>query len=50
MVIYKVHFINNAGEDVYTEVVDYDNAKILVEKFQLLKIPAELEQCGTIPE
>jgi len=50
MAVYRVHFTNNAGEDIYIEVVDYDNAKILIEELRLLKIPAELEQWGTIPE
>ncbi len=50
MVVYKVHFINNAGNDIYSEVVDWENANKLVEELRLLKISAELQQFGTIPE
>ena len=50
MVIYKVHFINDAGYDVYIEVVDWENAQSLVEELRLLKLPAEVLQYGTIPE
>ena len=46
----KVHFINNAGEDVYIGVSDLDNARKLAEELRLLKIPAEVYQYGVIPE
>ena len=36
----KVHFINNAGDDVYINVTDLDNAQKLVEELHALKIPA----------
>lgn len=46
MAVYLVHFVNNAGEDIYIEVVDWENANKLVEELRLLKIPAELQQYG----
>ena len=45
----KVHFINNAGDDVYIGVADTENARKLVEELRLLKIPAEVLQYGVIP-
>ena len=40
--MFRVHFINNYGEDIYIEVVSSADAETLVEQLRKLKIPADI--------
>ena len=41
-IIYMVHFINNAGEDVYTRISSKSDAEKLVEELRGMNVPAEI--------